>query len=93
MDKELQALNANNTWEVVSLPPEKKPIDCKWAYKAKYKANGNLERLKARLVMRGFTQRKGVDYTETFYPVVKLTNIRTLRQWQLRKVGKCINYT
>jgi len=42
MDKEIQALDANNTWEVVSLLQGKKPIDCKWVYKAKYKADGNL---------------------------------------------------
>jgi len=55
MDREIEALNANNTWEVMSLPPGKKPIDCKWVYKAKYKADGSLERLKARLLVRGFT--------------------------------------
>ena len=92
MDKELQALLDNNTWEVVSLLAGKRPIDCKWFYKAKYKADGSLERLKERLVIKGFTQKAGVDCTETFSPVVKLTTIRTLitvavkRGWKLSQL-------
>jgi len=68
MEKEISALQTNNTWEEVDLPPNKKAISCKWVYKTKLKAYGSLERLKARLVIQGFTQQYGVDYQEVFFP-------------------------
>jgi len=55
MAKEFEALQDNNTWELVPLPAGKRPISCKWVYKIKYKADGGVERCKARLVIRGFT--------------------------------------
>ena len=66
MEKDITALLDNNTWEIVLLPHGKKPIDCRWVYKVKYRADGSIERLKARLVIKGYTQKTGVDYTDFF---------------------------
>src|SRR5690606_8213872 len=62
MDEELQSLKDNQVWKVVPKPTNRKIVDCKWVYKVKTDANGNLERYKARLVARGFTQVPGQDF-------------------------------
>ncbi|GJY09949.1 retrovirus-related pol polyprotein from transposon RE1 [Tanacetum coccineum] len=77
MQKELQALEANHTWELTLLPPGKVPIGCKWVYRIKFHADGSIDRYKARLVAKGFSQNEGIDYKETFAPVAKMAN----RQW------------
>jgi len=87
MEKELQALHDTHTWTIVSLPPANKPIACKWVNKVKCKADGSVERLKPRLVVKGFTQREGIDYVETFSPVVKLTTLRVLMTIEVKKAG------
>lgn len=61
MQKELDALVANQTWDLVPLSKHKKSIGCKWVFKVKLKANGSVERLKARLVTKGFTKKYGLD--------------------------------
>lgn len=89
MNEEIKALEANNTWSLVTLPPDKHCIGCRWMYKVKYNSNGSVDRYKARLVAKGYTQQSGIDFPDTFSPVAKLTSVRVLlavaasKQWHL----------
>jgi len=76
MRKEYDSLMTNNTWTLVPLPVGRKLVSCKWVFKIKQGTNGEVERYKARLVVRSFTQTYEMDYKETFLPITKCTSIR-----------------
>ena len=77
-DSEYQAQLQNETWRLVELPSNRTAIGCRWVFKAKYGPDGNVEKYKARLVAKGFAQQHGIDYEETFAPVVQRLSLRAL---------------
>jgi hypothetical protein len=78
MKEELDALLKTGTWDLVDLPAGKSAIGCKWVYKIKTRSYGIVDRYKACLVAKGFTQEYDIDYEETFDPVARLSFVRTL---------------
>jgi hypothetical protein len=92
MQLEYDALMSNVTWTLCPRPSHHNVIRNKWVFKIKKKADGSVERFKARLVAKGFDQQSGVDYTETFSPVIKASTIRVILalvvhfDWQIRQL-------
>ncbi|KAK1628215.1 hypothetical protein QYE76_002530 [Lolium multiflorum] len=92
MDDEYRALSLNHTWRLVDPPPGRHIVGCKWVFKQKQKPDGSIDQYKTSLVAKGFTQRHGIDYTDTFSPVVKRTTVRLIlsiamsRGWVLQQV-------
>jgi hypothetical protein len=92
MNLEFDALLQNQTWTLVPSHPSQNIIGCKWVFRVKRKADGSVERHKARLVAKGFHQQAGVDYEETYSPMIKPTTVRTVLSiaissgWSLRQI-------
>ena len=78
METELSSIYKNNTWTIVMLPPGRTPIGCRWVYKIKLNHNGTIQCFKTRLVAKGYHQSYGIDYDETYSPVVKLQSLQVI---------------
>ena len=86
MEAEMESLKINKTWgSPIARPSERNVVSCKWVFSLKINAMGAIDKYKARLVARGFTQEEGVDYETTFAPVVKYTTLRVLLAIALAK--------
>ncbi|CAH9097540.1 unnamed protein product [Cuscuta europaea] len=92
MTDEFQALQKNKTWSLVPPSSSQNIIECKWVFRVKQNLDDSLARYKARLVAKGFHQRLGIDFTDTFSPVVKPATVRLVltifvtHGWPIRQV-------
>ncbi|XP_022024710.1 uncharacterized mitochondrial protein AtMg00810-like [Helianthus annuus] len=99
MESEFSALCKNNIWTLVPRPPNVNVVGSKWIFRTKFKADGSIERYKARMVAQGFTQIPRLDYSHTFSPVVKAATVRTvlalavINGWKLHQLDvKMLSY-
>jgi hypothetical protein len=76
INEELQSLASNNVWKLVNTPKSANVVTNKWVFKVKRLPDGRIDRYKARLVARGFSQQYGVDYDETFAPAIRMETLR-----------------
>ena len=87
MKAELESMDSNQVWDLIELPANIEPIGCKWVYKRKRGSDGKVETFKARLIAKGYTQREGIDYEETFSLVAMIKSIRILLS-----ITACLDY-
>lgn len=78
MNQEIESVEKNNTWKLTELPPGRKAIDLKWVYKLKRDAKGEILKYKARIVAKGYVQKRGIDFEEIFAPVTRIETVRLL---------------
>ncbi|KAI4336284.1 hypothetical protein L6164_014828 [Bauhinia variegata] len=89
MDEEIKSIEKNQTWKLVELPIGAKKIGVKWVYKTKLNELGEVDKYKARLVVKGYSQQRGIDYTEVYAPVARMDTVRMIiafaaqRGWNL----------
>jgi hypothetical protein len=93
MTEEYQSIIKNDVWEIVPRSKSKDVVSSKWLFKIKHAADGSIEKYKARFVARGFSQKEGIDYEETFAPVARYISIRTIialaakMNWKLHQMA------
>ena len=75
MVEEYQSIIKNDVWDIVPRPKDKSMVSSKWIFKTKHSADSSIEKYKARFVARGFSQKEGIDYEETFALVARYTSI------------------
>ena len=75
----MDVLHSSGTWDLVTLPAGKTHVGCRWVYTVKIGPDGQMDRLKARLVAKRYTQVYGSDYYDTFSPIAKIASVRILR--------------
>ena len=87
MNQEMESMYSNSVWELVDPPEDVRPIGCKWIFKSKRGIDGKIETFIDRVVEKGYTQKEGVDYEETFSPIAMLKSICILLS-----IAACLNY-
>ena len=92
MDEEIRSIEKNDTWQLTNLPVGHHPIGVRWVYKVKKGIGGEIIKHKARLVVKGYKQRQGVDYEDVFAPVARLETVRLIlslaaqHQWKIMQM-------
>ena len=88
MDSEIESIEKNQTWTLTELPGGTKKIGVKWLYKTKYNEHRKINKYKARLVVKGYSQKYGVDYTKVFEPMARMDTV-----WMIIALAAHKNWT